>query len=509
MSETAAASRPVSDADELPPHDSDAEAGALACVLCGINGEAERFLDQLDVAYFYDLRHQTTLRALITLRAEGKGLDVVCLVQLLKDKGWLDDAGGLAYVAELPDRTPSPREWPSWLDAVRDRATRRVVLRDAVELASLARDVALSPSTLANAARRMCEGYARNGVGKGLTLRQPDDLLAMTFDERDCVLGDWLIAKGQSFVMAGAGGLGKSRLLLQLSVATITGRQFVGLETRAPDLRWMVLQAENSNRRLRGDLAGLRDWAGAKVWPRVNAQLFIHALETDSDGLLSVDSAQTQNRIADSIAECQPDVIAWDSLYNFGAGDLNRDEDMAATLLTISRLSKAGDPQRAIVLLHHALTGRAGALRATGFDRASFGRNSKVLHSWARGQLNVAPGSADANDYLVMSCGKCSNGKEFAPFAVRLNPETMLYEVAPDFDLTAWQGEVAGRRQGPSVTVELIRSVCRPGMTKGELVKAVQNETGCGKSHAYEVIDRAVTAKKIRRDSDSKYCPRQ
>jgi hypothetical protein len=46
-----------------------------------------------------------------------------------------------------------------------------------------------------------------------------------------------------------------------------------------------------------------------------------------------------------------------------------------------------------------------------------------------------------------VTCGKNSNGREFAPFAVRLNPETMIYEAAPDFDLDAWETEVAGKRE--------------------------------------------------------------
>jgi hypothetical protein len=44
-------------------------------------------------------------------------------------------------------------------------------------------------------------------------------------------------------------------------------------------------------------------------------------------------------------------------------------------------------------------TGKAGAATTTGFDRGSFGRNSKVLFSWVRAQINVAPYDENDNGY--------------------------------------------------------------------------------------------------------------
>ena len=104
----------------------------------------------------------------------------------------------------------------------------------------------------------------------GLTIRTPDEILAMTFDDSDRLLGDRLLAKGQSLVMAGPGGIGKSRLLLQLAVSTRAGLPFISFETRGQELRWLILQTENSNRRLQDDWLALRDWIGEKHWPRVS-----------------------------------------------------------------------------------------------------------------------------------------------------------------------------------------------------------------------------------------------
>ena len=57
-----------------------------------------------------------------------------------------------------------------------------------------------------------------------------------------------------------------------------------------------------------------------------------------------------------------------------------------------------------------------------------------------RAQFQTAPGMDPRADQprarLVLSCGKCSNGEEFAPFSIKLNPANMIYEAEPEFDPT-------------------------------------------------------------------------
>jgi hypothetical protein len=338
-----------------------------------------------------------------------------------------------------------------------------------------------------------------NSNSDRLTLRRPDEILAMTFDDSDRILGDRILASGQSLVISGQGGIGKSRLLLQMAVACLGGLPFIGFETRGQELKWLILQAENSNRRLKDDLAALRLWIGPDHWPQVNAGLTIHTLETDLDGFLSVSSPKAQLAIKAAVESTMPDVVVFDSLYNFGAGNLNSDEDMAETLLTLARLAKAGNPRRAIVILHHAGTGRAGAARAIGFDRSSFGRNSKVLHSWTRAQLNIAPGSPDEDAVFVVSCGKISNGKEFPMFAIRLHPDTMIYAPDETFDLSQWQSEVTGKKADePTMSPERVGQLCKPAMPKAELSKAIQADCGCGRQMSYKHINRAERRGKIK-----------
>jgi hypothetical protein len=324
-----------------------------------------------------------------------------------------------------------------------------------------------------------------------LTLRSPDEILAMEFDNSDIILGDRLIAKGQNATMCGASGVGKSRMALQLAIASIIGRQFLTFATRGGNLKWLFIQAENSNRRLQFDLTKLRAWIGEQAWPVVNERLIIHTLETDEDGFLNLDNEGNRRSIMEMIQETKPDVAVYDSLYNVGIGDLNHDADMGATLRTVSMLTKTGNPERVPLVLHHALTGKAGAAKATGYDRASFSRNSKVLHAWTRGQINVSAGSPDNNDTLILSCGKCSNGREFEPFAVRSNADSFIYEPDTAFDMAAWQADMSGKKDVPLMTPKRVRELCKIGMTKADLAHAISEDCGCARQSAYKYIAKA------------------
>jgi hypothetical protein len=331
-----------------------------------------------------------------------------------------------------------------------------------------------------------------------LTIRKPSEFLAMQFDDSDIILGDRLLAKGQSLVIAAAGGTGKSRLALQLSACVTTGRKFLAFDTRGSNLRWLILQTENSNRRLHDDFARIRTWLGDD-FSLFDSKVLIHPIENDVDAFVSLDSADNIANISEAIQDHQPDIVVIDPFNDAVIGDPSRDADMKATCQALTRIIRQGNPERAIIPLHHALTGRAGAIKATGHDRASFARNSKALHAWTRGQINLAAVNEDNNDQLIVACGKCSNGREFEPFGIRLNLESMVYECDPTIDVKAWESEIAGlKSNSPIITSEEVAKLCRGPMTKNELATAIKEDCGCPRTAAYRYLKRAVSARHLK-----------
>lgn len=407
-----------------------------------------------------------------------------------------DDKSGL--IKELMKETPLPLAVAEIeAQTVREHATARHVL---AELQGLQEKLLANPSAAAAVASATSDSlraaFDRASGRKGLTVRSPNEILAMPIDPTENLLGNRLLTKGGQLVLAGAGGVGKSRIVLQLAAAIIAGRDFLGLPTYGRGSRWLIIQVENDCTRLKFDLAALRVWLG-EDWEFVQSRLRIHTLETELDAMLALDDMATSTAVRRLLDMEKPDVVVWDSLYSFASGDLNKDQDMRAILTRLHQISRHREPKRAIVVLHHATTGKAGVAKAAGLDRASFGRNSKVLHSWARGQLNVAPLSADDNDLLAVACGKASNGREFSPFAVRLDQERMIYEVEPTVDVQQAMEAAQAVKKPDRISEDLVADLAS-GKTLAELRKAVQVQADCSRSGADKAIKRAEANRVIR-----------
>src|ERR1019366_5251696 len=117
--------------DRLPPHSPEAEQGVLGCVLLSPNdcmGQCiERFKEGPEV--FYDLRHQTIFSTLVQMYDGREAIDVITLQQQLKNKQLLEEVGGIAYLAALPDTVPSAANLSYYLDIVQEKYLLRKMIQ--------------------------------------------------------------------------------------------------------------------------------------------------------------------------------------------------------------------------------------------------------------------------------------------------------------------------------------------------------------------------------------------
>jgi DNA repair photolyase len=331
---------------------------------------------------------------------------------------------------------------------------------------------------------------AAGKIVTGLTAKSPDQILEMKFDPNESYLFDGLFSKGQAMTLVGPGGIGKSRLLLQLAAAMIVGKEFLGIPMSPRKLRWLFIQNENSSRRLNADFQKLKAWIGDDGWPDVSDNIRIQTPENYEDTLLDLNSYKSKKLVEDYIRQNEPDVIVFDPLCAFTSGSLNSDSSMRNVCLSITQVARAGNNDRSVVVVHHALTGKEGARKAVGLDRASYGRGSKALHSWTRGQINVSPSSSTDNRKLLISCGKNSNGEEFRTFGILLNPDTLIYERDEDFSLEQLEASLNGGVNKPNPQ-NVARIVAVGPLSKKDLVAKVMEKFGCQKSVAYEAIGKA------------------
>ena len=126
----------VARVDRLPPHSPEAEQGVLGCALLSPNecmGECiEKFKGGMEV--FYDLRHQTIFNALVEMFDTREAIDVITLQQRLKNKQLLEEVGGIAYLAALPDVVPSAANLSYYLDIVQEKYLLRRMIQTCTEV---------------------------------------------------------------------------------------------------------------------------------------------------------------------------------------------------------------------------------------------------------------------------------------------------------------------------------------------------------------------------------------
>ena len=109
-------------ADRLPPFDLESEQGALACILWSPRDCLAECRSRLIAGplAFYDLRHQLIYQTMLEI---AERLDVITLQARLRETGRLDEAGGLPYLAALPDTTPSADNLSYYLETLSQKYT--------------------------------------------------------------------------------------------------------------------------------------------------------------------------------------------------------------------------------------------------------------------------------------------------------------------------------------------------------------------------------------------------
>ena len=161
----------------VPPHSVEAEQAVLGGVLID-NGAWDRIADILVGEHFYRGDHRAVFDAIASLCEDGQPCDAVTVAERLDRDGQLESSGGLAYLAELTENTPSAANIVAYAEIVRERAVLRDLIRTSTEIADAAfrpqgRGV---PDLLDDAERRILEIAERGGAGRRESVAMKDVL---------------------------------------------------------------------------------------------------------------------------------------------------------------------------------------------------------------------------------------------------------------------------------------------------------------------------------------------
>jgi len=119
----------VSDVEKLPPHAPEMERSVLGCCLQDAHVLTECVEKLRDPEAFYDLRNRTLYTELLAMDVKEKAIDLVTVHRWLKDRGTLDEIGGLEYLSTLPDEAPSVANVGQYLEVVREKYLLRRMLQ--------------------------------------------------------------------------------------------------------------------------------------------------------------------------------------------------------------------------------------------------------------------------------------------------------------------------------------------------------------------------------------------
>ena len=109
------------------PYNRDAEMALLGCFLID-NDIASDLIDKLNEDDFYQESHKYVLRAMQNVFNSRKPIDVVTVSDELDGEGALEKAGGIVYLTELAQITPSAANYKSYYDIVsRDSMNRKLI----------------------------------------------------------------------------------------------------------------------------------------------------------------------------------------------------------------------------------------------------------------------------------------------------------------------------------------------------------------------------------------------
>jgi replicative DNA helicase len=242
-----AAADPQVAALKLPPHSIEAEQSLIGGLLLD-NSAWDRIAGIVGEADFYRDDHRRIFAHIRKLVETGRPADVVTVYESIERANQVEQTGGLAYLGEIANATPSAANIRRYAEIVRERA----VLRKLVAVGDEIAGAALNPAgrdvkTLLDAAEQKVFEIAETGsrldqgfraiapllgevverIEKLYNRDNPSDItgLATGFHDLDRITSG--LQPGDMIVVAGRPSMGKTAFALNIA-------EHVGIELRQP-----------------------------------------------------------------------------------------------------------------------------------------------------------------------------------------------------------------------------------------------------------------------------------
>ena len=405
----------------------------------------------------------------------------------------------ISTVAEYASLCPSPALAEYHIGKVREAEQRRNLsesVRDIGERLAKGGAVDVLAEQLKAAGEAVAVKAVASNTPRPYTTRAWDELAHIHLVPPMEIWGGWVM--GAACVVFGQGGLGKSRVALNLARNQVLGLPFAGLPTAAKPLRHLFMGSENSIHRLQYDVRRMNAGLSAEQVATLGQHIRMATLEGPEDTYISMNATNAE-RWRLTVEAHKPDVLWVDPWGDVLEGESNSDEDARATISALRRILRGVNPEAGLCILAHSRTGASNILQAVGYDAANFGKGSKALYSAARCVWNLAPGDESEEPPLVMVHAKSNDSKKHPPLAVRLDSESMTYNVEEGFSFEQWQADLSasargkrGPKKGTALTEEQAIEAVGDRVGTSEEVNQILRDKGATRDAAADIVKRLI-----------------
>ena len=227
----------------LPPHSVEAEQSLLGGLMLDRRAW-DQVADAVGADDFYRADHKLIFVAIGELAERDLPADAVTVSEHLERQGQLDDVGGLGYLGQLVQETPSAANIHAYARIVRDRAMLRQLIEIGGDIAASAHDSeGRSVSELVDLAEQKVFDIADRGQRRGTGFKPLKEVLSGTIDRLDDLSqseGDITgiatgfedmdemtsgLQRGDLVVVAGRPSMGKTTLALNIAENAALGNQ--------------------------------------------------------------------------------------------------------------------------------------------------------------------------------------------------------------------------------------------------------------------------------------------
>lgn len=119
--------------ENVPPQDIEAEQAVLGAIFLDADALVE-VMAVIEPQDFYRRAHQIVFRSMIALNDRNENIDIITLKSQIESENTLEDVGGISYLTELSQVTPTASGVAHYAKIVKDKSTLRELIQAATKI---------------------------------------------------------------------------------------------------------------------------------------------------------------------------------------------------------------------------------------------------------------------------------------------------------------------------------------------------------------------------------------